>query len=55
VIIADSTRRLLGNLFEPEHLGLQDLKRISNHGPVAKELGSTEAPRRLEMLKSRDQ
>jgi class 3 adenylate cyclase/predicted ATPase len=33
LVIAESTRRLLGNLFELEHLGLQDLKGIA--GPVA--------------------
>ena len=32
VVIAESTRRLLGNLFELEELGVQDLKGIS--GPV---------------------
>jgi class 3 adenylate cyclase len=32
VVIADSTRRLLGNLFELEHLGVQELKGIA--GPM---------------------
>jgi class 3 adenylate cyclase/predicted ATPase len=32
VVVAESTRRLLGNLFELEHLGPQDLKGIA--GPV---------------------
>ena len=32
VVIAESTRRLLGNLFDPEDLGAKDLKGIS--GPV---------------------
>jgi len=32
VVIADSTRRLVGNLFEPDDLGPRDLKRIA--GPA---------------------
>ena len=32
VVIAESTRKLVGNLFELEDLGAQDLKGIAGHG-----------------------
>jgi class 3 adenylate cyclase len=54
VVIAESTRRLLGNLFELEDLGAKDLKGISGPVPAwaAVRPGSVES--RFEALRTAD-
>ena len=50
VVIAEGTRRLLGNLFEFEDLGAKDLKGISGAGRVFAALRASSAEGRFEAL-----
>jgi class 3 adenylate cyclase len=50
VVIADSTRRLLGNLFELEDLGTRDLKGIAGPTRVWAALRASSAEGRFEAL-----
>jgi len=50
VVIADSTRRLLGNLFELEDLGARELKGIAGPAPVWAALRASSAESRFDAL-----
>src|SRR5271165_36154 len=50
VVIADSTRRLLGNLFELKDLGPQDLKRVTEPAPVWAALRASSVESRFDAL-----
>jgi class 3 adenylate cyclase len=52
VVIAESTRRLLGNLFELEHLGLQDLKGIGGPAPAWAALRPRSVESRFEAMRT---
>jgi len=57
VVIAEGTRRLLGNLFEPEDLGAQDLKGIAGPVPAwaCRSASSAPAPIRKKRRRLRSQ
>jgi len=50
VVIAEGTRRLLGNLFELENLGTRDLKGIAGRVPIWAALRSSSAEGRFDAL-----
>jgi class 3 adenylate cyclase len=50
VVIAESTRRLLGNLFELKDLGPRDLKGIADPAPVWAALRASSVPSRFDAL-----
>jgi hypothetical protein len=52
VVIAESTRRLLGNLFELEHLGPQDLKGIAGPVPAWAVLRPSSVESRFEAMRT---
>jgi class 3 adenylate cyclase/predicted ATPase len=52
VVIAESTRRLLGNLFDLEHLGPQDLKGIAGPVPAWAALRPSSVESRFEAMRT---
>jgi class 3 adenylate cyclase/predicted ATPase len=52
VVVAESTRRLLGNLFELEHLGPQDLRGIAGPAPAWAALRPSSVESRFEAMRT---